>query len=222
MDIPPSPIYVQGEMFDFCEEDQDTDRHSVTVPACICTCHHMTEKHWMFNHESRVNVHVDNKVVNHILQRHGPDKCVLEYNVGSQDYYIDSEMVPNNYAIENLVQPYDCDVDAKLRRVWNRPTIFLQGWINVVRMTLINPDIIEPGSGRHNQRHTLYCKEFDYPIGIDNIGNLLHICKVVVSTKRTRTNLVTAYPLRKQSLDKCQTECTVLCDVFREFDEEIK
>jgi len=214
LDISPTPMYIQSDMFGLCEEDQDTDMHSVTVPAQICTFHHMTENHPRFNPESHINVHVDNKVVNHTLQRHGPHKCVMEYNVGSQDYYVDSEMLPNNYATDTLEEPYDCDVDEKMRRVWNRPTIFLQGWINVVRVTLINPDIIEPGSERHNQRHTLYCKEFDYPIGMDNIGNLLHICKVVVSTKRMRTSLVTAYPLRKESLDKCETECTVLCDAL--------
>jgi hypothetical protein len=238
MDIPP-PINILVEMIDFCETDQDTDRHSVTVPARICTSHHMTEKHPRFNPQSHINVHVGNKVVNHILKRHGPHKSIREYNLGLQDYDTNCEMVPTNYATEQVVdincqmvptyyaieqvgESYDSEVYEKTRRVWNRPTVFLQGWNNVVRMTLINPDIIEPGSEKHNQTHTLYCKEFVYPIGMDNRGNLLHICKVVVNSKRRRNTLVTAYPLRQQSLDKCQTECTLLCDVFMEFEEKIK
>ena len=75
----------------------------------------------------------------------------------------------------------------------DRPSLFFDGYMKIVRMTLACPDVKQ-----HKQR-SCYFRRFDFPIGTDNNGNKLYICMTVVN--KFRNTLITAYPIRKYHLE---------------------
>lgn len=95
---------------------------------------------------------------------------------------------------------------------WNSPTVFLPGSDFAIYETLINPDVM---IDQHRRRYVVYCKEFDFPIGLDNQGNDLFTCKCVVHVGRRRNNLITAFPLKKNLQEKQQYDCTILCEKIK-------
>lgn len=106
--------------------------------------------------------------------------------------------------------PYDCVLQYNMQKGWNRPTMFIQGSDFAIQETLIKPDVVT-ARDQHKKRHVVYCKEFDFPIGIDNNGNVLYTCKAVVHVGKYRNHLITAFPLKKALQEKHQCDCTILC-----------
>ena len=106
--------------------------------------------------------------------------------------------------------PYDCDKQYTANNAWNKPTIFFHGSDKVVRMTLIDPDVVTRGDSKNN--YINYCKRFDFPVGIDSFANMLYICKVIVDVGKNKNFLVTAYPQRKHVVDTSyDDDCTMMC-----------